>query len=216
LLAIDSASNLYGTTNKLYPPAQDSNAFVKIDPTTAKCTFIHWDSNPNTTQPYPTDMKFFPADMVEPGKETLVGMNSGEYVKIDPATGAQATLGVFSGQGEQTTYLAEWGIAALGGKAYARVSTSGGGGYYLAQFNPSGPNVGKLVKLVDNLTLPDTAVSFVRLGTFIYAFGSTGGSGSSNTAFKIDIAGATVTALPALPNTGTYGVSSAAAAPNAP
>ncbi len=211
-LALDSAGNLYGTTYKLFPPGQGYGALVRINPSTAKCNFIVFD--PVNGGIFPADMEFFPAGMVRPGVETLVGMDNGQYVEINTSNGDVLTLGNFAGGGQQTTYLPEAGIAAAGGKAYTRVYASGGG-RFVAEFKPAagGPSSGNMVRLL-NLSLPDHAATFVRIGTNLYAFGKM--TGSTSTVFKIDLAAETMTPLPVTTGMPTAGVFSAAAAPRAP
>jgi hypothetical protein len=210
-LALDSAGNMYGTTNKIYPPHQDYGELVKINPVDATCSVVVF--NYTTGGIFPGDMEFFPAGMVEPGKETLVGMDSGEYVKVDTTSGDVTTLGVFSGQGQQTYYLGEGAVVAVGTKAYTRV-TSPGGAAFLAEFKPTGtgPFSGNFVRVL-NLNVPDAAEALVRVGQLIYAFGTD--QGGTNVVVKIDPVAETAVSL-AAPTGANFHITSAAAAPLAP
>ncbi|MBK7859566.1 MAG: hypothetical protein IPJ65_13300 [Archangiaceae bacterium] len=210
-LALNSAGELYGTTYKLFPPGQGFGALVKINPATASCTFVVFD--PTNGGIFPVDIEFFPAGVVQTGAEVLVGMDNGEYVKVNTTNGDVGTLGNFAGGGQQTTYLPEGGIAAVGGKGYARVYTIGSG-RFVAEFKPlgTGPFSGNMVKVL-NFNLPNQAVSFVRVGGLIYAFGEV--AAGKHQIYAIDPVAETITPLPPTSG-GPASIYAATAAPLAP
>jgi hypothetical protein len=70
-IALDESSNMYASTGA---------ELWLIENNTARCTRIAQGAFPNS-------LSFVPAGIVESGKETLVGYQGGDYVKIDRATG---------------------------------------------------------------------------------------------------------------------------------
>lgn len=76
-IALDQASNLYGTT--------DAGLWA-IDRDTAACTMISAGS-------YPNSLSFVPAGTLDPNAEALVGFVDDQYVRIDPVSGSIQNIG---------------------------------------------------------------------------------------------------------------------------
>lgn len=90
-IALDKDSVMYGTTD---------TGFIKIDPVTAKVTYIHQEGNFE----YPNALTFVPTGTVDPTKEALVGFKqldgqtgATSYVRIDLTSGAITTIGDING-----------------------------------------------------------------------------------------------------------------------
>ncbi len=76
-IALDQASNLYGTTNE---------GLWAIDRATAACTLI-------SRGVYPNSLSFVPAGTLDATTEALVGFVDDQYVRIDPVSGAIQNIG---------------------------------------------------------------------------------------------------------------------------
>lgn len=121
-IAIDKDSNMYGTT---------FGGLFKIDKTTAICTAIQ-------SGGYPNSLSFVPVGTLDPVKETLVGYNGSQYVRIDTQSGAVTNVGSIGGG------LASSGdiVSVIGGGTYLTV-TGPNCGDCIIEVNPS---TGALVK----------------------------------------------------------------------
>jgi hypothetical protein len=100
-IALDEASNIYASTG--------SELFL-IENNTAHCTRIAGGTFPNS-------LSFVPSGTVEPNKEALVGFQGGDYVKIDPTTGAVTKIGAVGGGFVSSGDL----VSAKGGKTFLTV-----------------------------------------------------------------------------------------------
>lgn len=76
-IALDESSTIYASTGA---------ELWLIENATARCTKI-------ATGSFPNSLSFVPASTIEPNVETLVGYQGGDYVKIDPRTGAVTKIG---------------------------------------------------------------------------------------------------------------------------
>ncbi len=121
-IALDKASNLYGTT---------FGGLYEIDKATAQCTQIALGG-------YPNSLSFVPEGTVDPIAEALVGYVGSDYVRIDTSTGAVTTIGSIGGG-----YASSGDIVSVkGGKTLLTV-TGGGCADCIIEVNPT---TGALVK----------------------------------------------------------------------
>jgi hypothetical protein len=100
-IALDESSNMYASTGA---------ELWLIENNTARCTRI-------AAGAFPNSLSFVPAGTVQPGKETLVGFQGGDYVKIDPATGKVEKIGALGGAFESSGDL----VSVKGGKTFLTV-----------------------------------------------------------------------------------------------
>ena len=103
-LALDSASNMYVTTQ---------DGFYKVDKSTAACTQIAMGS-------YPNSLSFVPAGTLDPSVEALVGYVGDQYVRIDPSNGKITMLGLL-GAGSGVVSSGDI-VSVKGGPSYLTVS----------------------------------------------------------------------------------------------
>ena len=159
-IALDRDSTMYGTT---------WYGFVKIDPLTAKVTYIK-----STEQDFqfPNSLSFVPVGTVDPTKEALVGyirkegtFGSTTYVRVDLATGAITELGELNPPGAALTWKSAGDIISTfrgGNKAYLTVklfdAKDGGAGPgdpgtdSLAEVDPK---TGRIIKIVGDTGQPN-------------------------------------------------------------
>jgi DNA-binding beta-propeller fold protein YncE len=100
-IALDEMSNIYASTG--------AELFF-VETNTAHCTRI-------AAGMFPNSLSFVPVGTVEPDREALVGFRGGDYVKIDPQSGAVTTIGAI-GSGLQSSGDI---VSAIGGKTYVTV-----------------------------------------------------------------------------------------------
>jgi DNA-binding beta-propeller fold protein YncE len=100
-IALDESSNIYASTGaELY----------YVETNTAHCTRI-------AAGTFPNSLSFVPAGTVEPDREALVGFQGGDYIKIDPATGAVTKIGAIGAGLESSGDI----VSAKGGKTFVTV-----------------------------------------------------------------------------------------------
>lgn len=100
-IALDESSTIYGSTG--------AELFL-IENSSARCTRI-------ASGTFPNSLSFVPAGTLEPGKETLVGYQGGDYIRIDPSTGAVTKVGELGGGFESSGDL----VAVKDGKSFLTV-----------------------------------------------------------------------------------------------
>jgi hypothetical protein len=100
-IALDEDSNIYASTG--------TDLFL-VETNTARCTRIAKGTFPNS-------LSFVPAGTIDFGKETLVGYQGGDYVKIDPQSGAVTKLGELGGGYQSSGDV----VSAKGGKTFVSV-----------------------------------------------------------------------------------------------
>ncbi len=100
-IALDESSGMYASTGA---------ELWLIENNSARCTKI-------ATGTFPNSLSFVPAGMIESGKETLVGYQGGDYVKIDRATGKVEKVGELGGGFESSGDL----VSVKGGKTFLTV-----------------------------------------------------------------------------------------------
>ena len=100
-IALDESSNIYASTG--------AELFF-IETNTAHCTRI-------AAGTFPNSLSFVPAGTVESDREALVGFQGGDYVKIDPKSGAVMKIGAIGGGLESSGDV----VSAKGGKTYVTV-----------------------------------------------------------------------------------------------
>jgi hypothetical protein len=106
-IALDKDSNMYGTT---------FDGIYHIDRTTAACTLIASGSS------YPNSLSFVPAGTLDPTKETLVGYQGDQYIRIDTTTGAISNVGSSIGMGFSSSGDI---VSVKGGNTYLTVTGPG-------------------------------------------------------------------------------------------
>jgi DNA-binding beta-propeller fold protein YncE len=100
-IALDESSNIYASTG--------AELFF-VETNTAHCTRI-------AAGTFPNSLSFVPAGTVEPDREALVGFQGGDYVKIDPASGAVTKIGQIGSGLESSGDV----VSAKGGKTFVTV-----------------------------------------------------------------------------------------------
>ena len=100
-IALDEMSNIYASTG--------AELFF-VETNTAHCTRI-------ASGTFPNSLSFVPVGTVEADREALVGVQGGDYVKIDPQSGAVTKVGE-SGGGLQSSGDI---VSAIGGKTFVTV-----------------------------------------------------------------------------------------------
>jgi hypothetical protein len=103
-IALDEDSNIYATTG---------TELWYVETNTARCTKVA----SRDSGAFPNSLSFVPAGTLSPDKETLVGYEGSDYVKIDPATGAVTKLGSLGGGFESSGDV----VSAKGGKTFVSV-----------------------------------------------------------------------------------------------
>jgi hypothetical protein len=104
-IAIDESSAIYASTGtELY----------LVQTNTAQCAKI-------ASGTFPNSLSFVPAGTLDDTKETLVGFQGGDYVKIDRASGAVTKVGSLGGGFESSGDV----VSAKGGKTYVSVKGPG-------------------------------------------------------------------------------------------
>lgn len=104
-IALDSDSNIYGTT---------FNAFIQISPTDAKVTYIK-----KAPSAYPNALGFMPKGTVDPTKETLVGYgppisgSAKNYLKIDTMSGELTQKGDLNETAAAVVYVSAGDIISM-------------------------------------------------------------------------------------------------------
>jgi hypothetical protein len=81
-IALDESSRIFATT---------AEGLYTVDKATAACTRI-------ATGSYPNSLSFVPKGTVDPNAEALVGYEEGQYVRIDPTSGAKTVIGRLGGE----------------------------------------------------------------------------------------------------------------------
>lgn len=184
-IAIDEDGKMFGTT---------FGGLFRIDRTTARCSFI-------TSGSYPNSLSFVPKGTLDPNVEALVGYDEATYMRIDPTTGMQTTIGSL-GDG----YVSSGDIVSvIGGGTYLTVQGEDCNDC-IVQVNPV---TGTLLRKIGPLGHSDV---------FGLAFwgGSAYGFSRSGKLFEINLtnARASVIPMPQAPSgLGFYGAGSTTAAP---
>jgi hypothetical protein len=189
-LALDKASNMFATTQ---------TGLAKIDPATAKCSYI-------AKGTYPNSLSFVPAGTVDPNVEALVGYVLGDYVRIDTQSGAITTIGSLGGNLVSSGDI----VSAIGGKTYLTVK----GGSCSDCIVEVDPATGALVKNFGNVKHKDV------FGLAFWA-GKAYGFDNAGELFEMDFTASGVTTTPiAIPNASSslsfWGAGSTTAAPLGP
>lgn len=104
-IALDESSSIYAST---------ATELFYVETNTGNCTRI-------STGAFPNSLSFVPAGTVESDRETLVGFQGGDYVKIDPKSGAVTKIGSIGGGLESSGDI----VSAKGGKTYVSVRGTG-------------------------------------------------------------------------------------------
>lgn len=200
-IALDRDSVMYGTTYF---------GFVKIDPTTAKVTYI---KESDTIFQFPNSLSFVPIGTVDPTKEALVGYVKKDtaatttYVRVDLATGVLVPQGELNPPGATKTWKSSGDIIAMirnGNKAYLtvrEVDLADGGGDLVASESDSlaeiDPKTGQIISIKGSIGQSN----FYGLGQWAgtaYGFNGSGnivsinldtGAGTTITTLKFDDGG---------------------------
>jgi hypothetical protein len=104
-LAVDAASNAW---------ASSFQGLVRVDLTTARCTFV-------ARGTYPNSLSFVPKGALDPNAEALVGYDGDRYLRIDPQTGATREIGRLGGGYESSGDV----VAVEGGGAFLTAKRAG-------------------------------------------------------------------------------------------
>jgi hypothetical protein len=148
-IAIDKDGIMMGTLSKLQNFVQ-SGALVTIDKANAHCTVVQ-------TGIYPNSLTFVPAGTLDPNIEVLVGFNEAEYVRIDPTTGAQTTIGNLNPNPTGQDWESSGDVVSIiGDKTYLTVKPFGSGSMYSGsdRIVEIDPLTGQATALIGDTTYP--------------------------------------------------------------
>lgn len=106
-IALDEASNMYGTT---------FGGLFKIDKTNARCTKI-------ADGTFPNSLSFVPRGTLDPSAEALVGYVEGKYIRINPTTGQITDVGTL---GDARLVSSGDIVSVIGGPTYLTVKSVAG------------------------------------------------------------------------------------------
>lgn len=101
-IALDESSTIYASTG--------SELFF-VETNTARCTRI-------AAGKFPNSLSFVPKGTIDQDRETLVGFQGGDYVKIDTKSGAVTKIGSIGGGLESSGDI----VSAKGGKTFVTVT----------------------------------------------------------------------------------------------
>ena len=104
-IALDETSSIYAST---------ATELFYVETNTGNCTRI-------ATGTFPNSLSFVPAGTLEPDRETLVGFQGGDYVRIDPKTGVVTKVGAIGGGLQSSGDV----VSAKGGKTFVTVTGQG-------------------------------------------------------------------------------------------
>jgi len=104
-IALDESSSIYAST---------ATELFYVETNTGNCTRIAQGTFPNS-------LSFVPAGTLEADRETLVGFQGGDYVRIDPKSGVVTKVGAI-GDGLQSSGDI---VSAKGGKTFVTVTGKG-------------------------------------------------------------------------------------------
>lgn len=104
-IALDETSSIYAST---------ATELFYVETNTGNCTRI-------ATGTFPNSLSFVPAGTLEADRETLVGFQGGDYVRIDQKTGAVTKVGAIGGGLQSSGDI----VSAKGGKTFVTVTGPG-------------------------------------------------------------------------------------------
>lgn len=112
-IALDEASNMYGTTR---------TGLFRIDKATAKCTKV---ADAGAGKSFPNSLSFVPKGTLDPAAEALVGYVDDVYVRIDPMTGAITNIGKLDAIRPSKVRSSGDIVSVIGGPTYLTVTSVG-------------------------------------------------------------------------------------------
>lgn len=200
-IALDEASNMYGTTYK---------GLFRIDKTNARCTRV----TTSKTKDFPNSLSFVPKGTLDPAAEALVGYVDDTYVRIDTTTGDITTIGTLG-----NSQLRSSGdiVSVIGGPTYLTVKSTAANGQCAASdcLVEIDPKTGAITKNWGPLN--------ARVDVFGVAFwaGSIYGFTKAGTLFQVEIKGGSLSLneimIPSRPtDLSFYGAGSTTSAPTQP
>ena len=206
-IALDEASNMYGTT---------SSSLYRIDKANAKCTKV---ADAPSRQNFPNSLSFVPKGTLDKGVEALVGYVDDVYVSIDPQTGKLTTVGKLDNIRPSRVRSSGDIVSVIGGPTYLTVT--GFGNDPLPQCQAADclveidPVTGSLVKNLGPLNARQDVFGVAFWAGAIYGFSKSG------SLFQVQTAGGTLTlteiAIPAAPaGLSFFGAGSTTSAPVLP
>ena len=104
-IALDETSSIYASTG---------TELFYVETNTGNCTRI-------ATGTFPNSLSFVPAGAIDADRETLVGFQGGDYVKIDQASGMVTKVGAIGGGLQSSGDI----VSAKGGKTFVTVTGNG-------------------------------------------------------------------------------------------
>ena len=104
-IALDETSSIYAST---------ATELFYVETNTGNCTRI-------ATGTFPNSLSFVPAGTLEADRETLVGFQGGDYVRIDQKTGVVTKVGAIGGGLQSSGDV----VSAKGGKTFVTVTGQG-------------------------------------------------------------------------------------------
>jgi hypothetical protein len=187
-LAIDKDGVVFATT---------FDGLYRVDPKTAKCSFVASGS-------YPNSLSFVPAGTLDPAAEALVGYVGGDYVRIDTASGAVTTVGSLGGGYESSGDV----VSVIGGGTYLTVKGNDCSDC-IVEVDPKSGAMKKMIGKLDH----SSVFGLAFWGGVAYGFDDSG------TLFQIDLSSAKTTLIPmpgAPEGLSFWGAGSTTAAPLTP
>lgn len=136
-IAIDKDGRMVGAAMSI-----SSGSLVEIDPTTAHC-------NPIASGSFPNSLTYVPIGVLDASAEALVGFSQGNYLRIDPTTGATTQIGSMNPNSTGTNWVSSGDIVSLqGGGTYATVRPALSGSTAIDSLVEIDPKTGQVLKVM--------------------------------------------------------------------
>lgn len=136
-IAIDKDGRMVGAAMSI-----SSGSLVEIDPKTAHCSAIASGSFPNS-------LTYVPIGVLDANAEVLVGFSQGNYLRIDPATGATTQIGSMNPNSTGTNWISSGDIVSLqGGGTYATVRPALSSSTAIDSLVEIDPKTGQVLKVI--------------------------------------------------------------------
>ena len=204
-IALDEASNMYGTT---------FGALYRIDKANGKCTKV---ADAPLGKGFPNSLSFVPKGTLDKGAEALVGYVDDNYVRIDPQTGQLTNVGKLDNIRPPKVRSSGDIVSVIGGPTYLTVTSWNNdkqceAADCLVEIDPV---TGALVKNLGPLNARREVFGVAFWAGAIYGFSNSG------SIFQVQTTGSTLTlteiAIPAAPaGLSFFGAGSTTSAPVLP
>ncbi|MCA9639814.1 MAG: hypothetical protein KC492_03940 [Myxococcales bacterium] len=183
-IAIDGDGRMVGAAMSI-----SSGSLVEIDPSTAHCT-------PIASGSFPNSLTYIPAGVLDPTDEVLVGFSQGNYLRIDPLTGATTQIGSMNPNSTGTNWISSGDVVSLqGGGTYATVRPLLSGSTAIDSLVEIDPKTGQVLKVIGS-------TGFSQLWGLGFWAGTAYGFSANGQLVSIDLTtgAGTFIPLPSIPN----------------